>query len=141
MPLRLTARLLLTVLAPTVLPLLAVAPTYAASRPVATVIADCVDHSVRPHRIVIACGDGALFVVVRRYRTWGQDRARGRGAIWANDCEPTCADGTFHRTRARIHLYRPVSTSGTPVFTRMAVRWHAGDRHGRDVYWLPETGI
>ena len=104
------------------------------------VLADCVHRKVRPHRIFIACGDGTLFLRVRHYRTWGAAEAVGRGAVWADDCDPNCADGTFHRTPARIRLYRPVTTKQGDVFSRAAVRWHHADgKHGRDVYWLPTT--
>jgi hypothetical protein len=105
-----------------------------------TVLADCVHHRVRPHRVFIACGDGTLFLQVRHYRTWAADEAVGRGAVWADDCDPNCADGTFHRTAARIRYFRPVSTSHGKVFSRAAVRWHHADgKHGRDVYWLPTS--
>ena len=86
----------------------------------------------------IACGDGAVFLQVRRYRFWHHDQAVGRGAVFVDDCDPNCADGTFHRTPARIRFFRPVSTSHGTVFSRAAARWHRADgTHGRDVYWLP----
>lgn len=133
----------MTVLAAALLPLLPLvtAPTDAATRPRTTVIADCVHHSVRPRRVIIACGDGALSVVVRHYRYWRADEARGRGAVWANDCDPNCASGTFHRTRVSVRFFRPVTRDGHVEFTRLAVRWRHGDRHGRDVYWLPTKGF
>ena len=56
-----------------------------------TVLADCVHHRVRPHRVFIACGDGALFLQVRHYRYWHADEAVGRGAVYADDCDPNCA--------------------------------------------------
>jgi hypothetical protein len=125
---------------------LAAVPSAHASTPApavsstATVLADCVHGTVRPHRVFIACGDGALFLQVRRYRTWGAKEAIGRGAVLADDCDPNCADGTFHRTPARIRFFRPVSTPAGPVFSRAAVRWHHADgKHGRDVYWLPTS--
>jgi hypothetical protein len=114
-------------------------PAPATSSPT-SVLADCVHPDVRPHRIFIACGDGSLLLRVRHYRTWGANEAVGRGAVWANDCDPNCADGTFHRTPARIRLFRPVSTPQGEVFSRAAVRWHHADgKHGRDVYWLSTT--
>ena len=102
------------------------------------VLADCEHRRVEPHRVFIACGDGALFLQLRSYRSWGPRQAVARGAIWANDCDPNCAEGTFHRTPARIRLFRPVQSAHHGVlFSRAAVRWHHADgKQGRDVYWL-----
>ncbi|MBV9830568.1 MAG: hypothetical protein JOZ82_03170, partial [Marmoricola sp.] len=46
------------------------------------VLADCEHRSVEPRRVFIACGDGALFLQVRSYRSWNAREAVGRGAIW-----------------------------------------------------------
>src|SRR5215212_7873637 len=58
----------------------------------------------KPHRVLLACGDGSLYVNHVKWRAWGKKRARGHGRAHVNDCKPSCADGKFHRYRARLRL-------------------------------------
>ena len=122
-------------------PAIATTPRPSAGTPQTTVLKDCQHPAVRPHVVLIACGDGALFVRIRHYRYWRAGEAVGRGAVWADDCDPNCAAGTFHRTPARVRLFRPVTTSTGRVFSRLAVRYHHDGKPGRDVYWLTTTPL
>lgn len=54
-----------------------------------------------------------------RWSRWTQTDANATGALWQDDCRPACVNGTYHATRAKIHLYR-VNAAG--VFSRMTVR-------------------
>ncbi|RLV48692.1 hypothetical protein D9V37_13250 [Nocardioides mangrovicus] len=119
------------------------APAHAAN-PAATgtttVISNCVDHKVEPKRVIIACGDGGLFLGIKRYKYWSATSAVGFGAIRQNDCEPDCAEGTYSYTKARIRLYhaRP-SRHGTGelVFTRaIATYTGAGGATRHKIFYL-----
>lgn len=61
-------------------------------------------------------GDGTGFVGKRpwgarpghlTWTKWNKKRAKGRGTIWLNRCEPNCAEGTFHKVTGSLTLTKP----------------------------------
>ena len=58
-----------------------------------------------------------------RWSRWTQTDANATGALWQDDCRPACVNGTYHATRAKIHLYR--------VKRRRRVQPHDGTRWTR----------
>jgi hypothetical protein len=36
---------------------------------------------------------------------WNRHQAVGHGAVWLDDCEPNCAEGTFHPYPVRVHAF------------------------------------
>ena len=78
---------------------------------------------MRPHSIVIACGDGNLYLTGIHWRTWNAVTAAGSATAHQNDCTPYCAAGRFHTYPATVALSQPKSCKGTVVFTR--ITWHA----------------
>lgn len=60
---------------------------------------------------------------------WGhytRRQASARGVVWLDDCEPDCADGTFHARPARVHVFRPRHGR----FTRMTLKYrYRGHRY------------
>ena len=73
---------------------------------------------VRPHSILVACGDGNFFLRHMRWSHWTQRSAAGGGTGHQNDCDPDCAHGHFHRYRVAVRLSRPrTCTNGRREFT------------------------
>src|SRR3954470_4500632 len=68
----------------------------------------------KPHRILLACGDGALFVNHIKWSSWRARSARGRGRAHVNNCKPSCAGGKFHAYRARLKLRHRTTCSIGP---------------------------
>jgi hypothetical protein len=95
-------------------------------RPIGAVfMPDCTGHrQFKPKTIVVACGDGNLWLGKIRWTMWTPTVARGMGVYHWNDCKPFCARGHFHaRAGARIKLYRVTRchSKGFLQFTRMRV--------------------
>jgi hypothetical protein len=66
---------------------------------------------------------------------------RAHGVLWLDDCEPSCAAGTFHPTPVNVHVWRP----RRGVFRRLTLsfRYHGKqwlDRR-RAVYVPPDEGV
>ena len=101
------------------------------------VVANCTHLAVKPHRVVVTCADGGIYVVFRHYRSWTHTVALGRGVYWINDCKPSCAGGTFHHYRAHLRLGRVVRTKRGPVFSRLHVRYTTNGTLHRVGYPLP----
>ena len=75
---------------------------------------------VRPHRILLSCGDGNGSYTHLRWEKWGRRHATAFGALTLNDCIPNCALGTLHDYPVRLHTFRPRRVAGHRVFTRSA---------------------
>jgi hypothetical protein len=41
-----------------------------------------------------------------RWSAWGGRVAVAHGEQFANDCDPACVSGTFHKTAVTVHLYK-----------------------------------
>jgi hypothetical protein len=69
---------------------------------------NCRSPRYRPTHLIIACGDGNLYVTGIRWRHWNAAQAFGRGVGHFNDCTPYCAVGHFHTQAIMVRVYRPV---------------------------------
>jgi len=88
------------------------------------VVQGCLHYRVAPRfYIVIACGDGNLYLNGLHWRYWHKYDARGHGYLVANDCDPSCAEGHFHRYPARFHLTRAWSDHHHFVFHHVSTRF------------------
>jgi hypothetical protein len=68
---------------------------------------DCTKPRQRPNRIVIACADFGMRVRVKKWRTWGGRKARGRGVLRSKICIPSCAESRrFERFKVRLRLQK-----------------------------------
>jgi hypothetical protein len=54
-----------------------------------------------------------------RWSMWNNRQAMGSGAVWLDDCQPDCADGTFHPYAVKVHAFRPQAGH----FTRLTLRY------------------
>jgi hypothetical protein len=90
---------------------------------------DCSKPRVKPGRIVLSCGDSGLFVKPKHWSRWGQNTARGRGQLRANECSPSYSCGPSQFTRYPVHFrlsdVRDKSCGGRRVdlFTELHLRF------------------
>jgi hypothetical protein len=81
---------------------------------------------IRPHSIVIACGDGNFSLERIRWTAWNGVRATAVATASQNDCKPYCAAGHFHSYPARVALSHPhTCKNGVRVFTQVDWRFTA----------------
>jgi hypothetical protein len=95
---------------------------------------NCTGVKIRPASIMFACADGGFYMTEGDWTTWHRWRATGRGLFHQNDCDPSCAGGTFHTVRGRIVLFDRIFCSGidTYVFGRVRIRFD-GMLLGREI--------
>ena len=109
--------------------------------PKTQVIADCVHRSIEPRKVIATCGDGNVYAVVTSYGSWRRKQAWGQGRLHMNDCDPSCAEGTFHSYRATFRFHRVVDTSHGRLFTRLGVTYvQGGEQHDAE-YSLPRRRL
>ncbi|HEY5389130.1 MAG TPA: hypothetical protein VIJ83_01140 [Solirubrobacteraceae bacterium] len=94
------ARLLLS----TVVLACAIAVPALASGTARRVVGNCTKSQVRPHSIIIACGDGNILLTHLTWSSFGGASAHGSGDYSANDCNPNCAAGKFHSYPVKVAL-------------------------------------
>jgi hypothetical protein len=114
--------------------LAAVATAGSSAAAPAPKLAGCVPGTpatVRPKKVIVACGDANFYFTNLAWSSWNAKHAIGNGIANVNDCTPTCAAGHFHTYRATLTLTRPRSCSnGLREFTRMAWLLHASPPAG-----------
>ena len=109
--------------------LLIVATVGAAASSAATPpkLAACVPGSpptVRPKKIIVACGDANFYFTKLAWSAWNAKQATAAGTATLNDCKPYCAAGHFHSYKAAVTLSRPrTCANGEREFTRMSWRF------------------
>jgi hypothetical protein len=84
--------------------------------------ATCDGPRYRPRAIIVACGDGNLQLRSLRWQRWNSRVASAHGAVLANDCDPYCAAGHFHRLAARVTVSRPRQCRGVYQYMRLRYR-------------------
>lgn len=66
-------------------------------------------------------GTGARHPGHLKWQSWTPTRAAGSGAVWIDDCTPSCANGTFTAHAVKVVAFRPEHGH----FTRLTLRYHA----------------
>ncbi len=77
--------------------------TTVRSRAGVTYLLDCVGEPVaRPASYTVACADGNQSLVDLDWSDWGAQRASATGSVVANDCDPSCAEGSDVRAAVKV---------------------------------------
>ena len=81
----------------------------------------CRGHTVRPSKIILACGDGEVWATGLRFSAYGGGTAWARGGLHYVVCKPNCAQGYVKSTPTRIKLTRIVTCAGRRYYSRATV--------------------
>jgi hypothetical protein len=84
---------------------------------------DCLRVKIMPSYIMFTCADGGFYMTQGDWSTWHRYRAVGSAVFHRNDCNPSCAGGTFHGSRGQIVLHRRTRCPDLRrrVFTRATI--------------------
>lgn len=102
--------------------LLTVGTSAATAAPMVSVN-DCGSLETKPKEIVLACADANEYLDNVRWKSWKKKKAKGRATYKVNDCDPTCADGTWESYKVRVTLRKPRTQSGERVYSQMILRF------------------
>lgn len=94
------------------------------------VLADCFRAVTHPDTIIFACADGNALVKEIRWTLWNAQTATGSGLYSVNDCQPTCAGGTFHVYPVNLLLSAPTVTAPGSRFRNVAITWTGSQPSG-----------
>jgi hypothetical protein len=103
------------------------APLRTASTSKRYLTSDCVRPHFRPHRIILACGDGNFYINHISWDDWDGKVSHGKGTARQNDCDPSCAGGQFHSYPAKVRASKVRDCQGKRTYMRL--RWtYTGSR-------------
>lgn len=105
------------------------APEATAGQNRVLLIYNCKRGKYKPTTVIVSCADANFRVRGIQWSSWTRREARGRGTALVNDCDPNCAEGTFHRYPIHLRAYRPRMTDGCvpgSLFTRLGWRFPRG---------------
>lgn len=83
---------------------------------------DCEYPEQRPRAITLTCADAGIYIDQIDWSRWDSEGAQGRGTYNVNDCEPSCAEGTFLRAQVKIHLSRLDDYQGKFFLRTLVIR-------------------
>lgn len=87
-----------------------------------TYLLDCIDEPVaEPSSYTVACADGNQSLVDLRWSDWGAQRASATGAVIANDCDPSCAEGSDVRAEVRVVASDLVDGEAAATYGRLTI--------------------
>ena len=80
---------------------------------------DCETVEIKPEALTTTCADFGIAVWKIKWSMWGADGAEGSGEFAANDCDPSCAEGSYLKVPVKVVL-SDVSTNGRDYFFNTA---------------------
>lgn len=106
---------------------LALSSTAGAGGTVVYAPKDCIKPKVEPKRITLACGDADTLLKHLSWSDWNTEKAKGRGQLWVNDCDPNCSAGSFDKYDAKVKLLniQTYACGGRtlPMYRRVHIRF------------------
>jgi hypothetical protein len=100
------------------------APVAQSSENTDIYVVNCVTFEEKPVELVLYCADAGQILNEITWSSWNSDEAIGAGTSFANDCEPSCAEGTDVISAVEIKLTKPMtSESGKRVFSKIEIQY------------------
>jgi hypothetical protein len=65
---------------------------------------DCTKPKIEPKRITLTCADDGIQLKGLSWKNWDAPKAKGKGKLLVNDCDPNCAEGDIDRYKAKVTL-------------------------------------
>ncbi len=93
-----------------------------AARAAVTYILDCVGEPVAsPASVTVACADGNQSLTDLAWSDWGADEATATGTMVANNCEPSCAEGTDVSVPAKVVVSDIVEGEASATYGKITI--------------------
>jgi hypothetical protein len=88
---------------------------------------DCEYPEQKPEAITLTCADGGMYIDQIEWSRWDSKGAQGIGIYNVNNCDPSCAEGTYSRTRVKVHLSRLTKYQGEYLLRTLVIRTFTGE--------------
>lgn len=113
--------------------------------PTKTYLVDCGGApKVKPKTIMLACGDGGVFIKKITWSSWDANGATGIGTLVSNVCVPNCAAGNVDTYKGvKLTLGGVASGTGVSVFSHMdgQFKGDGGPAMANRVTWVIDNPV
>ena len=75
----------------------------------------------RPELLMLTCGDGGMRLEDLMWAVWDKNGAVGYGTYLENDCQPSCAEGTYSRTSVYATLGEITEINGRNFLNSLVI--------------------
>ena len=102
------------------------APAVALAATAVTKVPNCNTAVYKPKRLVLACGDGSIYLTKLKWSRWITRSAMAAGIYEVNNCNPDCVRGHFTGYPVTVTLSRPrrcAHVTGHEVFARIVLQY------------------
>ena len=82
---------------------------------------DCDTPVQRPQSLTLTCADGGMRLEDLMWAVWDKNGAVGYGTYLENDCQPSCAEGTFSQTPVYVTLGELTTRSGKSFLRHLVI--------------------
>lgn len=113
--------------------------------PTKTYLVDCAGAlKVKPKTIMLACGDGGVFIKKITWSSWDSNGAIGTGTLVSNVCVPNCAAGNVDTYKGvKLTLGGVASGGSLNVFSQMdgQFKGDGGPAMANKVTWVIDNPV
>ena len=83
---------------------------------------DCDTPVQRPQSLTLTCADGGMRLEELIWAVWDKSGAVGYGTYLENDCQPSCAEGTYSKTPVYVTLGGITQSKRTSFLKTLVIR-------------------
>ena len=87
---------------------------------------DCDTPVQRPQSLTLTCADGGMRLEELMWAVWDKNGAVGYGTYLENDCQPSCADGTFSQTPVYVTVSKLIEFQGKTYLKELEIKSDMG---------------
>lgn len=87
--------------------------------------------AIKPADLGFSC-DSSFELANATWTTWNSSDAQGAGVLQANDCTPSCANGTVHSQQVKVTFDKPVRLSCGEFWTEAKFTYSNGKTESRE---------
>ena len=101
-------------------------PTTSISETSQVWVNDCDTPVQRPQYLTLTCADGGMRLEELMWAVWDKNGAVGYGIYLENDCQPSCAEGTYSKTPVYVTLGGITQSKRTSFLKTLVIRPDVG---------------
>lgn len=97
-------------------------PTTSTSETSQVWVNDCDTPVQRPQSLTLTCADGGMRLEELMWAVWDKNGAVGYGTYLENDCQPSCAEGTFSQTPVYVTVSKLTEFQGKSYLKELEIK-------------------
>ena len=83
---------------------------------------DCDMPVQKPQSLTLTCADGGMRLEELMWAVWDKNGAVGYGTYLENDCQPSCAEGTYSETPVYVTVSKLIEFQGKSFLNELEIK-------------------